>query len=351
MPGSKGNTSIFSKVIRSRHSVSNVFGYGLAESIDLESAAESDKKLIVMLRKMINRRNDTIRPLTDADTLLVEARSLIDCGDVGAVDGTNAFSPIDLMNFTTLGVSAIWMTTQQTSDPNISVTYSSTQYRDPSELSSEAAILDLCRELDRGRDDHSWQRTFREYVERECAMTCPANWVMIDGPIFTQNLLTQEVGRALLDRMMREDTHWMGVIKDLRQAQSIVRNVGMALEPGEYCIVGSSRSGLKERFDGVDDSWLNDWDAEERYVRVVYRPKNKAFCVECLREDVEMVLAILVDNQSKALNHELPILMELVDAKCRAENAAKAVSDNLRQQVMREDYKMGVDVSDEREMR
>ena len=182
-------------------------------------------------------------------------------------------------------------------------------------------------------------------------LQCPAGCVLIDGPIFTQNLATQDMGRSILDAMADMNKDWVGVIKDLRGAQSLTKWIAYSLLPGEMCTVDTVSESLPERF-GVNSGDAGKWASaiDDAFVRVVYRPNKKAFAIECRRDFVPMAMAIIMADSSSTIGHEMPVLMNIADAKMRRFESS-AIRQNLMRRIADTDYCMGMDIVDERNYR
>lgn len=284
------------------------------------------------------------------------ARRSLDDGNVAAVDGTNALDPLDLMTTGFYGCAVGYVTSRHRSTPVIRVTETSARYADTSFIqnSSKQELAKLCENLDEIKESHSWPTTFREYVEREVAIDCPAPIVLIDGPIFTQNLSTQDAGRALLDVINKqsfEGRTFIGVIKNISASTTMTKWCGFSLLPGEGFVIQSSGSQLLERY--RDSGAVSEWAAKlpDDYVRVVFKPNNKAFGLECRLKDLSLAIAIMMEDASPTLNHELPMLIETVDAQIRAGFDARAAHQIICGKVQEADLQMGTDITNERDYR
>ena len=284
------------------------------------------------------------------------ARRLLDDGSVAAVDGTNALDPLDLMTTGFYGCAVGFVTSRHRSTPVIRVTETSARYADISFIqnTSKRELASLCEQLDEIQETHSWPTTFREYVEREVAIGCPSPVVLIDGPIFTQNLSTQDAGRSLLDQINNQSAEgrtFIGVIKNISASTTMTKWCGFSLLPGEAFVIQSSGSQLLERYrdSGAVSAWVSK--LPDDYVRVVFKPNNKAFGLECRLKDLGLALAIMMEDASPTLNHELPMLIETVDAQIRAGFDSKAAHQIIRGKVQESDLSMGTDITNERDYR
>jgi hypothetical protein len=284
----------------------------------------------------------------------VEARRLLDEGKVGAIDGTNALSKIDF-NITTQYACAVgWITSQERGTPHITITETIADYLRPETLREAGDIewQSLYNRKDEARQQESWPTTYREYQERRIAMSeCTAPIVIIDGPVFTQNLMSQSRGRDLYSKMFRGDKQYIGVIKNLSAAEPKSVWTAASLNRGEGYVVHSSDEPILNRYPLIKN-WP-DVKALNQFVRVVYRPAEKAFSFECLKAIVGKALAILMEDTSPTINHELPVLLETIDAQLRSGFNGAAARDMVlaRYMSLPGGYQDAVDATDEREYR
>lgn len=298
----------------------------------------------------------------EAKPYLETARYLLDAGLVGAVDGTNALAKIDFMNMTTYACAFGYVTSQARSNPNISITETASAYLEPEEIreSSDESLAALADRLDESRESDSWTTTFREYEERRLAIDhCPADYVLIDGPIFTQNLVTQELGRRLYQHMFASPKKYIGVIKDVSGSWAMCRWSAYSLKPGEGYIICPVGQPIGDRYSRgpKSDSSLSNWlksPALDNYIRAVYRPNEKAFAFECLRSEVGIVCALLLADASPTIHHELPLLLETIDSQLRAGFDAGQAKELVINRIMAHSqggYQSAIDATSEREFR
>jgi len=81
--------------------------------------------------------------------------------------------------------------------------------------------------------EKSWPNTWREYRERVAAIETNEQIIYLDGPIITQNLVTQEQGRQIMRNLHNRGKLCVGVIKDIRQRQQTLRWFSRALQQDE----------------------------------------------------------------------------------------------------------------------
>lgn len=355
------NDKVFERAVNARRDVTasyfGEFGFDAAKS---EAMVESDMLLRRRLRPLMQAGvggGRLFRLSDERATFQEQARALLNEGKVGAVDGTPALAKIDFMNTTQYAVAVGWLSSRTRADPEIIITETSSAYVDPDRIrkANDNDIAEICAQLDEARDSESWPTTFREYEERRVAIDlCRTSVVFIDGPIFTQNLITQELGRQLLDRLIGSDKTYIGVIKNLSNSWAMCRWCASTLETGEgyvLCTVGQS---ILERSTKAGHHEIVGWlGRTEEFVRVVYRPAEKAFAFECRKLDVGLACALLHLDASPTLQHELPLLIETIDSQLRAGfncgMARNAVVNRIM--VQRDGYRAAIDATDEREFR
>jgi hypothetical protein len=253
-------------------------------------------------------------------------------GLIGAVDGTAAIDQTILPDKIVFGVAVATATSKLQSPPT--VTYTQT-YRDEKPPTNIQSILDLQQMLEDASESKSWTRTFRELKEREAAIGLVNDGlrlVLIDGPLYTQNLLTQSGGQSrVLEKIQANQTRYIGYIKE---QSPFHKHLGAALNPGEYWVFDSFKDLLAQRRFGKDDAQSTHPAAEwikkaGHWVRCVYKLKSKAFEFECDASMVMHGLALLKVDPSHSLNHEIPFLLELVDRHVRAKTDAAHISRDL----------------------
>src|SRR4029077_1452781 len=198
-----------------------------------------------------------------------------------------------------------------------------------------ADLLAFIDSVNKYAADTSWTRTLREPEELAEAMRLIEDGicelVLIDGPLYTQNLLTQAVARdGILRQMLGHPSSLIGFIKEIHSAK-LIHFAGMALRPGEYWVVEEWRLLLEDRF-RTGQQGLRTWiAAQPEWVRCVYRKNDRAFAFECHPSMVATGIALISSPVTccDTINHELPFLLESVDRIVRAQTCAKAKSMNL----------------------
>jgi hypothetical protein len=270
-------------------------------------------------------------------------------GEIAAIDSTDVLPVTDLMNTSFYAVGVGCITSQNRHNPEVVLTTTNTRYARPDEIAAnDSDLFSLCDELDNIRQTKgSWATTFREYQERTIAIDCEQETVLLDGPIFTQNLITQHSGRELYSRMMQTGKRFIGVIKDLGSSWAISKWTAMSLERGEGFVLCPIQEQYQRRF--RDNISINTWVSRlpGQYVRVVYRPAEKAFAFECALADLSYAVSLLRQDASPTINHEIPLLLETVDWHLRGSNNSQSIKHSFISEIQRNNYRMGVDITNE----
>lgn len=248
-------------------------------------------------------------------------------GLIGAVDGTHAINQTTLPDRVVYGVAVATATSRLQNPPVITSTRVSTPEK---KIDNIQSILDLQRIIKDASDSQSWTNTYREYRERLAAIALAKDGcrlVLIDGPLYTQNLLTKKEARdGVLKEIQDQQTRYIGFIK---QPQHFHNVLGSALRQGEYWIFSIFKDMLRDDYmksyqhTGMWISKAGHW------VRCLYKLKQKTFEFECDASMVQHGLALLRIDPSPSLNHDIPFLLELVDRAVRAKTDASHISKDL----------------------
>lgn len=288
------------------------------------------------------------------DMAAVSARTAFDRRGLFAVDGTPAMPHMHYGTAQVFAGAVMGISYDTLERPLTLLTNTVTKEVDnAAALVSFQDVIAWAKSLDLDGMNQSWPTTFLEYVEREYAMIQGRPFTLIDGPICTQNLLTQELGRALLLKFFTTLPLVCGVVKSLQASTMIHRLFARALHPGEALLIEPSkelverRSGsqddrghvrhfrwLQQFFDGMESQGIDLW-------RGVYRPGAKAFGFECNRHDLDAVIAMLWQERDiHHLGHEIPFLLNQVDAHLRSTYNARSYKNHLI-------YALGLELGDE----
>jgi hypothetical protein len=208
--------------------------------------------------------------------------------------------------------------------------------------------------------DRSWPNTFREYKERELALNCSSQSVIVDGPILTQNLITQPDGEKLTEKILKSGKRVVGVIKNLSASSPEEQISGQVLKDGEAYIITDCRTLLQKRNKTWASSknkaaWMERVPA--KYCRGVYRPGNpttgqsKYFGFECRIDQLHWALAMMYGERSDTPGHEIPFLLDHVDAFLDGCHDRSSVQARLESVVMEHNPGQAFDLIDSDDFR
>jgi hypothetical protein len=327
------SVGIFEDVLKNSRSISDIYYNDNALQTELSDNPIAFNDLLQATRERMQVDGGIHRISKIATATVDEIELAHTAGHIAAVDGTNAIAPTESMSKTVYATAVISTTSQTLHDPRISLTES---HRQIPRLAKDEDFFKFIQRLDDWVDqDYSWVRTFREYCERKEAMRLideqDTQLVLVDGPLYTQNLLTQLTARrGILDEMQNHSGRLIGFIKNLHSSK-IMHLAGMALQPDEYWTVSNWRNVLLSRFknDKTKTQWINS--ARSDWVRTIYRKTAKAFAFECHPSLVNTGVALIMSPVACAtiINHEIPFLLHCADRIIQARVDAVAKSKNL----------------------
>ena len=296
-------------------------------------SSQNEDQFVAAIRRLIEVETDGISTIRgSAAALKLDARQLYHDNRIAAVDGTDAVSALRFASDTIYAAGVILVTPQTQHRPRAHVARTRATHLTPAEnigVTWTKAIKDWSEYLRGARQqERSWTITFREYEEREIAFEWlqeeQGHIALIDGPILTQNMLTQERAHKLLLDILANGNA-IGFIKDL-SANPLLSAIGYALRQGEVFVMRQWATILAERFGESQQSishWITDHAGE--VVRAIYKVNRKAFGIECLSEQVPLALAILEHDNTGALDHDIPMLLQIADNHVRSKfNGARA---------------------------
>jgi hypothetical protein len=324
----------------------------------IEERAETREALRARLRELMAREGTLGTVAAMAAPAEGDADRLLRDGVVSAVDGTPALRSLELPTCTVYGAAIAVAGSRLAAEVKVEMT--GTTVPTPAVVGAwdEGGLVRFAADLELAREaTHAWTGTFREYLEREAALDRLAagdRLVLIDGPIYTQNLLFHEEGRDLLSRLHAAAGGLIGYIKSLT-SKPLLDAAGWALEPGEawampYSAVVAWKAAQERRSD--PDAKVARWLAGKSWVRVVYKIGLKHFCAECDESLVPLALAMVTGGrESGRLHHDIPFLLELADGAVRRSVHPDAVTDQLSNRLFGQDLAGLVSATGERNFR
>ncbi|MCY3784358.1 MAG: hypothetical protein OXG79_11300 [Chloroflexi bacterium] len=289
------------------------------------SSGEEDE-IVDQIRRLIQDEGGGVATIGGtAAPATADANNLYHADLIAAVDGTDAVAPLRFVADTLYAVGMVRVTPRTHHQPKAFVTRTRASHSASQSLPSgnlSDAVQRWSEHL-RGAREHerSWTSTFREYGEREVALDWlrgdDARFVLVDGPIITQNMLTQDRARGLLQNLVAT-RRAIGFIKELT-ANPLLTAIGYALRPDEVFVLSDWRNILSDRF-GARQRHIGTWVEQhgEAIVRAVYKVRNRAFAVECHIERLPLAFAILEHDNGGALDHDIPMLLQIADNHVRS---------------------------------
>jgi hypothetical protein len=250
-------------------------------------------------------------------------------GLIGAADGKDSIPLTLLPDKLVYGVAICTVTSKALMKPKMKITHTFNRQAPPQDIED---LFELQTLLQESAEQSSWVRTYREFEEREAALALVMDGcrlVLIDGPIYTQNLLTQGAAQPrLLDRMQANQDHFIGFIKEQNPFH---KHLSAALNRGEYFIFDRFKEMLaRNRFRDDPNHPAVGWIRRAKHwVRCIYRVNQKAYEFECDEALIPYGLAMITVDRSEALNRELPFLLELVDRYVQASTDANNIAKDL----------------------
>ena len=320
---------------------------------------DNEEAIIRAIRRLLAQDGGGIGRISDLSaSRFKEASALYHDDRIAAIDGTAAIAPLRFVSDTIYAAGIVCVTPRSQHTPRARVTRTrASSYASSQDFSkSWEDNITQWGEYLRGAREHemSWVNTFREYEERELA----SEWIhhddgriaLIDGPILTQNLLSQVSARDLLERIIVSNKA-IGFIKDL-SANPLLVAIGLALEPGELFILKHWSSILSQRFHARQQaisSWI-EYNAHD-VVRAIYKVNRKAYGIECLANQVPLALAILEHDPSGSLEHDIPMLLKIADTYVRSQfNGLSARDEVLARHSLRSPNRF-LELTNERSLR
>jgi hypothetical protein len=349
---------VFQSCLDNQAEVDEVSLFNMGDQVAYNVAA--GQTIVQQMRQQMERcvvlHQQFLQFSTAGEELNDQIQAELKRGAIAAVDGTDRLSPMVFSTTSFYAAGVAWVTSQSRGTPKIHLTSTTAELGLRPEDAEGLDMWQLSEAMENAGTEGSWSTTFREYQERSCARNLPdtVETCLIDGPIFTQNLMTQEAGRDLIGELVAQKRRYIGVIKGLDGSWPICRWAAQALQPDEVFVLCSIQEAFTQRFMKEGGShpaapWMQKH--APTYVRCVYRPNLKAFAFECALEDLPYAVALLRQDANRQVGHETPRLLQIVDAFCRHSRNSTQAKQRLLDQVRRQDRQMAEDLSDERDSR
>ena len=351
--------SYFSDAYHNRRDITDSY-LALGDIPDLVGiSVENEEGIIQAVRRLLVESGGGISKISDlAEPSLEDARDLYEEDRIAAVDGTNAISPLRFISDTLYAAGVVAVTPRSQHQPRARVTRTrASSYASTEDFSKrwDDKVREWGEYLWGARvEEISWVNTFREYEERELAN----EWLqedeeriaLIDGPVLTQNLLTQKEARDLLEEIVGTG-RVIGFIKDL-SANPLLAAIGYALEPGEAFVLAHWSNLLSKRFlsgQQAISSWIED--RAGNVVRAIYKFNRKAYGIECGRMQIPLAFAILKHDPGGSADHDIPMLLQIADSHVRSYFKGASARDEALARHSLRDPERFLELTNERNLR
>ena len=349
----------FSDTHRNRRDITDSY-LALGDIPDLVGiSVKNEEGIIQAVRRLLVESGGGISKISDlAKPFLEDARDLYEEDRIAAFDGTNAISPLRFVSDTLYAAGVVAVTPRSQHQPRARVTRTqASSYAATEDFSKtwEDKVREWGEYLRGAREEEiSWVNTFREYEERELAY----EWLeendkriaLIDGPVLTQNLLTQVTVRDLLEKIVGT-RRVIGFIKDL-SANPLLVAIGCALEPGEAFVLAQWSNLLSERFrnrQAAISSWIEGHAGG--VVRAIYKLNRKAYGIECVGAQIPLAFAILRHDPGGSADHDIPMLLQIADSHVRSHFKGATARDEVLARHSLRDPERFLELTNERNLR
>jgi hypothetical protein len=277
-------------------------------------------------------------------------------GDVAAVDGTFALPAQQYFLGQALCVAVGSVSYKRELEESLAY-YSAKDVVDGADNLDD--LLGKLREALFGMSPTAYLRFFEAQHALE-VLEIGEQFVLMDGPITYEWLCHFPFAINLYKDLLRKK-HVMGVIKDLANTKDAAM-LGWALKPGEVLLyktlaqhLAENRAANKNKETGagsvdVPTEFLTGLASE--IIRGVFKPVKKAFGFECHRDHLPAMLRILAaDAQMNHLGHEIPALLNRVDAEIRAHYGRGMLKRQIAAAMAQQDEDLFFEASNERDFR
>ena len=322
-------------------------------------SSQNEDQFVASIRRLIETEAGGTAGISSLSAPSLAAAANLYLGNlIAAVDGTDAVSSVRFASETLYAAGVILVTPQTQHRPKAHVARTRATHLTPGQNlgASWMQAIQEWEEYLRGarQQEHSWTNTFREYEEREVAYQWlqedDRHIVLLDGPILTQNMLTQDRAHNLLHNIVSE-ARAIGFIKNL-SANPLLSAIGYALRPGEVFVMHQWAAILSNRFDARQQN-ISQWITNNagNVVRAVYKVNHKAFGIECNAERIPLALAILEHDNAGPSDHDIPMLLQIADNHVRTTFNGTRARDELIARFSADDPTRFLALTNERSIR
>jgi hypothetical protein len=206
------------------------------------------------------------------------------------------------------------------------------------------------------------QTAFMRYYEALHGLEIEEPFVLFDGPLVYEWLVSTKEGRSLYMQLLGDSPKkCIGIIKSLKFDNEIAW-VGRALKPGEVYVFQTLRDHLEDNpasnknHGEVGMRWAalpkEFHDLSTKILRGVFKPRTKAFGFEVHIDHLQDLIRIMAaDCQMNASGHEIPYLLNRIDQEIRAHFNQRILADRIASQLRKHSDELFFEETDERSFR
>jgi hypothetical protein len=270
---------------------------------------------------------------------IIEDAPELMAGEVAAVDGTNLLPLRKFSAGQAIAVGVGSMTYQRNVESSLHGFCTSSILEDAEDMS----LTDYIHAAEQGLVSINTSAYLR-YFEAKHSLEINEEIIFSDGPM-AEWLLNQDIGRKIyLDLYSTKKV--IGIIKDL-QNNIRYQYLGRALKTGELFLTETLYRHMERRVQQRERvgqegriQWRNDRDfvtLAKQVCRGVFKPNAKAFGFECQLDHLPLLLRVMAaDCQMNKRGHEIPFLLNEIDAQIRAQFARHQLDAHIEARLMRD---------------
>jgi hypothetical protein len=271
-------------------------------------------------------------------------------GEVAAIDGTPLL-PLQLYALgqaLCVGVGSLSYTHYL--EENLSY-WSSNAY-----LTHSVDTNDLLGRIEEGIFNIS-QTAFLRLCEVEHGLSIPEPILLFDGTLVYEWLLMTHEGRSLYEKLFQSGKRAIGIMKSLK-GNMLFALFARALQSGEVFIIETlgdhlehSAASAKNYGEGRVSFVPKAFDQQyaRHILRGIFKPSKKVFAFEVHEDHLEEMIRILAaDCQLNNIGHEIPYLLNAVDAAVRRTFTQDLLRERIALQMATQSEELFFEEADER---
>lgn len=203
------------------------------------------------------------------------------------------------------------------------------------------------------------QTAVLRYFEARHGLEIEEPFVIFDGPIVYEWLAGTNIGTDTYERLFKEKK-CIGIIKNLHDNKQAAL-LGWALNPGELFVHERLSSHLersqvpnRNQGEGRRPHTSSNFSANlsTKILRGLFKPRNKAFGFEVHEDHFDdMVRILAADCQMNFAGHEIPFLLNKVDAQLGKNHGGSILKRRVAERMMATDEEIYFENTNERDLR